>query len=92
MCTNVAARTNVEGSGTGPQGWFKIDTAHVSFDHPFHAPFEHTLNIDFVNEATGSATRVAVELSAESARALVSTIMTALARGEREAGLSTQTA
>ena len=49
MCTNFTIRTELEGSAKGPNGWFGIDSAHVSFDHPFHAPFEHSLNIDFVN-------------------------------------------
>ena len=88
MCTNINIRTEVEGSAKGPQGWFSVDTAHVSFDHPFHAPIEHTLNIDFVNERAGTATRVAVELSASAARALVENILLALAQGEVEAGLT----
>lgn len=87
MCTNVTVRTDVEGSAKGPQGWFRVDTAHVSFDHPFHAPFDHSLNIDFVNARAEGATRVAIELSAPSARALVANIMVALAQGEAEAGL-----
>ena len=89
MCTNVTIRTEIQGSAKGPQGWFNVDTAHVSFDHPYHAPFEHSLNVDFVNEHAGDLTRVAIELSARSARALVENIMTALEQGEAEAGLST---
>jgi Family of unknown function (DUF6295) len=88
MCTNVTVRTDVAGSAKGAKGWFTVDTAHVSFDHPYHAPFEHSLNIDFVNEREGGMTRVAIELSAPSARALVENIKVALARGEAEAGLS----
>jgi hypothetical protein len=55
-----------------------VDTATVYFDHPFHAPLEHSLNIDFVNEAAGAPARVAVELSAESARELVRHIQAVL--------------
>ncbi|MEO9256590.1 MAG: DUF6295 family protein, partial [Tepidiformaceae bacterium] len=58
------------------------DRANVSFDHPFHAPFEHALNIDFVNEAAGPSSRVAVELSRESAERLLEAIRAALDRGE----------
>lgn len=86
MCTNVTVRTDIKGSAKGPQGWFRVDTAHVSFDHPFHAPFDHSLNIDFVNEQAGGGTRVAIELNAASARALVDNILLALARGEAEVG------
>jgi hypothetical protein len=49
------------------------------FDHPYHSPDEHTLNVDFLNEAEGPSARVAVELTADSARALVRCIEEALA-------------
>ena len=48
----------------------------------FDAPFEHALNIDFVNESLGPGARVAVELSAEAARALVATISAVLERAD----------
>jgi hypothetical protein len=88
MCTNVTISTAIDGSAKGPQGWFSVDTARVSFDHPYHASFDHTLNIDLVNERSGALTRVAIELSAESARALIDSINAALAQGEAEAGLA----
>jgi uncharacterized protein DUF6295 len=87
VCTNITVRTEVEGSAKGPKGWVRVDTAHVSFDHPVHAPFEHSLNIDFVNERAEGISRVAIELSADSARALVEGIMVALAQGEAQTGL-----
>jgi hypothetical protein len=64
----------------------RIDTANVYYDHPFHAPLDHALGIDFINEAEGGRERVAVELSAESARQLVEKILAALATGEIEHG------
>lgn len=86
MCTNVTRRTTVAGSAKGPAGWFAVDTAIVYYDHPFHAPDEHTLNIDLVNEADGAPARVAVELSAASARELVRQIEAVL--GETETPLA----
>jgi hypothetical protein len=62
----------------------RIDTANVYFDHPYHAPLDHALGIDFINVADGGRERVAVELSADSARALVREILAALASGEAE--------
>jgi hypothetical protein len=44
-----------------------------------HAQAEHTLNIDFADPSRGPAARVAVELTAESALALVDAIRAALA-------------
>jgi hypothetical protein len=82
LCTYITEKTEITGSAKGPHGWFSLTGANVYFDHPYHAPFEHSLNIDFVNEAQGPAARVAVELSAESARALVQTILAALAAGD----------
>ena len=82
MCTMIAERVEIEGSGKGRGGWFTLRQANVSYDHPFDAPMEHALNIDFVNEAQGPGARVAVELSPQSARSLVATILAVLAEAE----------
>jgi hypothetical protein len=82
MCTMIVEKVRIEGSGKGTGGWFKLDGANVSYDHPFNAPFAHALNIDFVNEAQGPSARVAVEISAEAARDLVRTILSVLDQAE----------
>ncbi|MSS72191.1 MAG: hypothetical protein EXS64_11980 [Candidatus Latescibacteria bacterium] len=82
MCTMIVQQMEIEGSGKGMSGWFPVRQANVSYDHPFNAPLEHALNIDFVNEAQGPGARVAVELSVASARNLVETILAVLARAE----------
>jgi hypothetical protein len=82
MCTMIAEQIAVEGSGKGANGWFKLGQVNISYDQPFDAPMEHALNLDFVNEAQGPGARVAVELSAESARRLVETINAVLAEAE----------
>lgn len=82
MCTMIVQQVEIDGSGKGAGGWFPLRQANVSYDHPFDAPMEHALNIDFVNEAQGLGARVAVELSAEAARALVETITAVLAQAE----------
>ena len=74
MCTYQTEQIGVEGSGKGASGWFALTEATVYFDHPVHAMAEHTLNIDFVAPAKGPGARVAVELTAASARELVSAI------------------
>lgn len=79
MCTYLTEKVGVTGSGKGASGWFKLSEATVYFDHPVHAPAEHTLNIDFLNPAQGPSARVAVELTAESARALAKAIEATLA-------------
>jgi hypothetical protein len=82
MCTMIVEKVKIEGCGKGASGWFDVNQANVSYDHPFNAPLEHALNIDFVNEALGPGARVAVELSAEAARALVASIESVLAEAE----------
>jgi hypothetical protein len=82
MCTMIVQQVAIEGSGKGTGGWFALRQANVSYDHPFNAPLEHALNIDFVDEAQGPGARVAVELSLEAARNLVATIQAVLKRAE----------
>lgn len=79
MCTYATETLTVVGSAKGRSEWFGVDQAVVYFDHPVHAPAEHTLNIDFWALDQGPSARVAVELSAGSARALVAAIDAALA-------------
>jgi hypothetical protein len=79
MCTYITELIEVTGSGNGRAGWFHLTDASVYVDHPVAAQAEHTLNIDFRNPALGPQARVAVELTAESALALVDAIQAALA-------------
>ena len=78
MCTYTTERVDLSGSAKGPDGWFTATTASVYYDHPVHAPAGHTLNIDVLAPELGPSARVALELSADSARALASAIVSAL--------------
>ena len=80
MCTYVTERAPVSGSAKGPQGWFRLSHSTVYVDHPYFTALDHTLNIDLVDETAGPSARVAVELSPDSARALIACIERALAR------------
>jgi hypothetical protein len=84
MCSYIVEKVRLVGSAKGTSGWMKVDSANVYFDHPYHAQLDHALAIDFTNAAEGGRERVAVELSAESARMLVDAILAALESGERE--------
>ena len=88
MCTWIVEKADISGSGKGHQGWFPLGQVMVHYDHPYHAPLDHAVNIDFVNESEGIGARVAVELSAESARELVRKINAALETGESQHGLT----
>ena len=74
MCTYLTEKIGISGSAKGGAGWFTVTDGSVYFDHPVHAPYGHTLNIDFLAPAQGPSARVAVELTAESARALMKAI------------------
>ena len=80
MCTYATVHTELTGSAKGPgQAWFRLSDATVYFDHPAHALAEHTLNIDLPAPAHVPSARVAIELTAATARDLVAAIQAALA-------------
>ena len=92
MCSYIVEKAKLFGSAKGPKGWMTIDTANVYFDHPYHAPLDHAVGIDFICEANGGRERVAIEISAESARELVAKILAALASGNAAHGTVSVTA
>ena len=47
-------------------------------DHPVHAPYGHTVNIDVLSPGQGPSARVALELTEESALALAAAIHRAI--------------
>jgi hypothetical protein len=85
MCTYITVTSEMDGSAKGPNGsWFHVTDAAVYFDHPVHALAEHTLNIDLTDPSRGPSARVAMELTASSARALSDAIQAALASAPAE--------
>ena len=72
MCTYATEHVDDRRQRQGhAASWIPVQEATVYFDHPVHAQLEHTLNIDFRAPERGPSARVAVELSAASARELV---------------------
>jgi Family of unknown function (DUF6295) len=80
MCSYITEKATIFGSAKGRSGWMSVDTAVVYYDHPTHVQLDHALNIDVFNSKTKE--RVALELSAASARELVARIQAALDSGE----------
>ncbi len=78
MCTYNTERAAITGSGKARTGWVKLTEATVYYDHPVHAQAEHTLNIDLTGDGGSPGDRIAVELTAASARELVAAIERAL--------------
>ena len=87
MCTYITEIAEITGSGKGHGDWFTLRHANVYYDHPAHAPMDHALAIGFVNETQGPGARVAVEMSAESARELGRKICVALGTTEDDPGI-----
>lgn len=84
MCTYNTEHAAITGSGKGRAGWVALTGATVYFDHPVHAQAEHTLNIDLLGAGDAAGDRIAVELTAESARELVAAIERALSKAPAE--------
>jgi hypothetical protein len=79
MCTYVTEQAPASGSGKGASGWFPLSQLTAYFDHPVHAQYDHTMNIDFANPQRGASARVAVELSTDTAVELIRAVARVLA-------------
>ena len=86
MCTSIVEIVSASGAGKGGDGWFNLTHSVVSYDHPHHAVLEEAITIDFVNSALGPETRVAVELTLDSAKELAGALARAIAQAEIEEG------
>ena len=86
MCTYQTTSLGVRGSGKGPGDWLSVSDATVYLDHPVHAGFTHTLNIDLRDPARGPGARVALELDPVSALELAQAILTTVARAPLRPG------
>jgi hypothetical protein len=82
MCTNILIHTPLSGAGFGRKGWFPVTRANVTYDHPFHVDLEHAVTVDFVDGAGEPESRVGVELTIASARALAEALLAACAEAE----------
>jgi hypothetical protein len=84
MCTSIVEIVGASGAGKSADGWFDLTHSVVSYDHPHHALLEEAITIDFVNAGLGPETRVAVELTLESAKELSGALARAIAQAEIE--------
>ena len=84
MCTSIVEIVAASGAGKGPDGWFDLTHAVVSYDHPHHALLEEAITLDFINSGMAPGVRAAVELTLESAKALSAALAKAIAAAEVE--------
>ncbi|MEO7260695.1 MAG: DUF6295 family protein [Jatrophihabitantaceae bacterium] len=79
MCTYNTEYAEITGSGKARAGWVALTRATVYYDHPVHAQAEHTLNVD-LSGGGAAGDRIALELTADSARELMAAIERALGK------------
>jgi hypothetical protein len=84
MCSWITYKADIAAHGKGVPEWLALTRATVYYDHPVSAPLDHALIIDFANEAAGPGARLSVELSAESAYALIRAVEAALEAGQAQ--------
>ena len=84
MCTSIVEIVPASGAGKGPDGWFDLTHAVVSYDHPHHALLEEAITLDFINSGMAPGVRAAVELTLASAKALSAALAKAIAAAEVE--------
>jgi Family of unknown function (DUF6295) len=92
VCTYVTERIAVHGSGKAGGEWVPVASASVYMDHPYATPLDHTLNIDVFTDRDGRSRHVALELSLESAQALLGAISRALEASVQKPGKMTRSA
>ena len=86
MCTSIVEIVPTSGAGKGAEGWFDLTHSVVSYDHPHHALLEEAITIDFVNSTLGPGSRVAVEITLESAKELLAALARAIEAAEEVGG------
>lgn len=85
MCTSIVEIVTVEGMGKGGDGeWFDLTSVVVSYDHPHHAPYADSINIDFLNLTLGPSARTGVEISLATAREFAIALQKAITAAETE--------
>ena len=88
MCTWTSEQSAIRAHGKGVSEWIALNKANVYYDHPVSAPLDHALIIDFVDDRAGPGARVSVELSADSARALLWAVEAALSTDQAQRDLA----
>jgi len=83
MCTMISEKTNITGSGKSDNRWIPINSCDVYFDHPDHVDCEHAIMLSFCNQNDPINSRISLEITPESAKAIIEKINLALAKGEK---------
>ncbi len=85
MCSYDTTKIELVGSAKRESGWTGIEGANLYYACPFHSALDHAMSIDFTVKDRPRE-RIALELSAESAKALAHAILAVLDKEVAEYG------
>ncbi len=83
MCSYDTTTIDLRGSAKRESGWTGIGGANLYYACPYHSALDHALSIDFTVK-DHPRQRIAIELSAASAKALAHAILDVLAHEAHE--------
>ena len=81
MCTMIAERASIQGSGKTEKAWISIDSCDIYYDHSTYVDCEHSITLSFMNEMNPIDSRITVEITPESAQDIIKKINEALKQG-----------
>jgi len=84
MCTSIIEIAREKGMAKRGGDWFPLTQAVVAYDHARHAPLGDVITLDFVNVTLDAGARAGVELTLESAKALLAALDRVIAAAEYE--------
>ena len=82
MCTMIAERASIQGSGKTEKAWISIDSCDIYYDHPDHVDSEHAITLSFSNQLNPINSRISLEITPESAIEIIKKIKAALSKGD----------
>ncbi len=83
-CTGIIETSEITGGAEGGLGWFKLARAIATLDSGNHTGSQYAVTMDLVSEQNGGESRIAVELTPDSARKLVGILEKVLGRGIKD--------
>lgn len=84
MCTSIVEIAPAVGMAKRGDEWFELTHAVVAYDHARHALLGDVITLDFMNTGLPPGARAGVELTLESAKALLDSLAKAIAAAEIE--------
>ena len=71
MCTMIAEKAKVKGSGKKIKSWIPLDSCDIYYDHSTYVDCEHSITLSFKNDMNPIDSRITVEITPESAKDII---------------------